>query len=75
MSEHITSLIRYALVFVGSWIVQQGWVDNGAWEQVMGAILTLVGVGWSIYLKVGTARVPVETLTKTQTAVTGIEKP
>lgn len=72
MNDQLTGLVRMFLVFLGSWIVQSGWIDAAMWDTVVGSLVALIGVAWSIYNKVGTTRVPVETLTQKQTIITGV---
>jgi hypothetical protein len=53
-TEEILSLARTVLTFVGSWVVQRGYIDDATLQMVVGAILTLASSGWSIYDKVRT---------------------
>lgn len=49
--EIIKSVARHALTFGGGFIVQAGLIDNGQLDLVTGALVTIVGVVWSIYEK------------------------
>lgn len=53
-TEEILSLARTILTFVGSWVVQRGYVDEATLQMVIGSVLTLGSAGWSIYDKVRT---------------------
>jgi hypothetical protein len=44
----VMGLLRHALTFGGGYVVAQGWVSEAAMPEVIGAIVTLVGVAWSI---------------------------
>jgi hypothetical protein len=72
MNDQLLGLIRMGLVFLGGIIVQAGWLGQGDWDAVVGVLVSAIGVGWSIYNKIGTARVPTETLTVKQTQITGV---
>ncbi len=71
MNEQLLSVFRYGLAFVGGLLANSGWISGDDWTAVSGALLTLVSVGWSIWLKINTARVPVNTLTSKQVEITG----
>jgi hypothetical protein len=73
MNDQLLGLVRMGLVFVGALIVQAGWIGQGDWDAIVGVLVSAVGVGWSIYNKWGTARVPVDTLTTKQVQITGVE--
>lgn len=73
MNDQLISVIRYGLAFAGGLIANMGWASNDEWTAISGALLTLISVGWSVYAKIGTARVPVQTLTQKQVAITGVE--
>lgn len=48
-SEVIFSFIRQALMFGGSFVVTKGFVDADTLTTVVGAIMTLVSSGFSIF--------------------------
>jgi hypothetical protein len=73
MNDQVMGLIRMGLVFLGAFVVQAGWLDQGGLDALIGSLISLIGVVWSIYNKWGTARVPVDTLTTKQTAITGVQ--
>jgi hypothetical protein len=72
MNQQLVSLLRYGLMIIGTWLASSGTITEGDWESVSGALLTLISVGWAVWAKVGTTRVPVDTLTTKQTAITGV---
>ena len=53
MSAIIGSLIRKGLVFVGGWVVSKGWMTPDESSQtiqiVVGAIVALIPVAWSMF--------------------------
>jgi hypothetical protein len=51
MKDQILGLIRHALTFVGGIIVAKGLVDGALSTEIIGAVMTLVGAGWSIASK------------------------
>lgn len=40
-------IVRHLLTFGGGFIVAKGWVSAEAMPEVVGAVMTLVGVVWS----------------------------
>jgi hypothetical protein len=51
MKDQTLGLIRHALTFVGGIIVAKGLVDGALSAEIIGAVMTLVGAGWSIASK------------------------
>lgn len=51
MSPETSGVIRHVLTFVGGVLVTMGYLDQGTATQLTGAIMTLVGVAWSIKAK------------------------
>jgi hypothetical protein len=51
MKDQTLGLIRHALTFVGGIIVTKGLVDSALSAEIIGAIMTLVGAGWSVASK------------------------
>jgi len=49
--EQLLGIVRHGLTFVGGLLVTKGLMDAGMAEQVMGAILSLVGAVWSVTSK------------------------
>lgn len=45
--EQWLGIIRHILTFAGGWVVAQGWLDESALVEVVGAVMTLVGLIWS----------------------------
>lgn len=45
------AFFRHALTFAGGLAVSGGWLDDQAFQSVAGALVTLGGVGWSVYDK------------------------
>lgn len=46
-SEVWMGFIRHILTMVGGILVAKGWLDEGTWASVVGALMTLIGVFWS----------------------------
>ena len=51
MKDQTLGLIRHALTFAGGIIVAKGLVDSALSAEIIGAVMTLVGAGWSIASK------------------------
>ena len=49
--EALGGLIRHALTVLGGYFVASGGIDQPTMEGAVGAIMTLLGVGWSLYAK------------------------
>jgi len=49
--ESILGVIRHILTFGGGFVVAQGFVDQSMVSDAVGALMTLIGLGWSIYDK------------------------
>lgn len=49
--EMVSGVLRHVLTVVGGYFAAKGAFDPGAVETVVGALMTLVGFGWSIYVK------------------------
>lgn len=47
----ILSVVRHLLTACGGGLVANGTVSNDELQQVIGALATLIGVGWAIYLR------------------------
>ena len=50
-SDAILGLIRHLLTFGGGYVVAKGWLDDATLNGLVGAALTVIGGGWSIYDK------------------------
>lgn len=51
MNEALAGLIRHALTTVGGVLVAKGYLDSGTVEAVAGAVVTILGVIWSLVAK------------------------
>lgn len=51
MIQFITGLVRHILTFGGGFVVADGWTTPEQWDTAVGAVITLVGVLWSVYEK------------------------
>ena len=49
--EMILGIVRHAMTVAGGFLVAKGYVEAGMVEQVAGAVVTVVGVVWSILAK------------------------
>jgi len=48
-ADQITGILRAILTAIGGYVVGRGIVDQATANEIIGALLTLVGAGWSIY--------------------------
>lgn len=48
MSPEISGVIRHVLTFVGGILVTTGYLDQGTATQLTGALMTIIGIVWSI---------------------------
>ena len=54
IAQGLFSILRHLLTGLGAWLIAQGFVQEGKWEQLlMGASVFLVGIIWSIINKSG----------------------
>lgn len=51
LSEIIFGLIRHALTSFGGAAVASGWITSSQVTEGIGALMTLIGIIWSIYSK------------------------
>jgi hypothetical protein len=51
MKDQVLGLIRHTLTFVGGVIVAKGLVDDVVFQEILGAVMTLIGAGWSVASK------------------------
>lgn len=49
--EQVLGVVRHGLTFLGGLLVTKGLMDTGMVEEVMGAVITLVGAVWSVVVK------------------------
>lgn len=49
--EAIQSIIRHLLTLAAGYLVGQGIIDEGAVMEVVGAVMTLIALGWSFWNK------------------------
>ena len=49
--EAALGVLRHILTTLGGGLIAQGLVTTSQWSDAAGAIVTLAGVGWSIYQK------------------------
>jgi len=56
--QFILGIVRHSLTYGGGILTAKGWGDSGDWDQAIGAIITLVGIAWSIWDKRRSATVP-----------------
>ena len=47
----ILGLVRHGLTLAGGYLVAKGHLDAGSVDTVVGAVITLIGAGWSIQSK------------------------
>lgn len=49
MNDNLQSIARAVLTSLGGGLVTAGYVDATQWQTIVGAIIALVSVGWSVY--------------------------
>lgn len=49
--EAILGIVRHALTFGGGFVIAKGWADAAVIEQAVAALVTLAGIGWSVWDK------------------------
>jgi hypothetical protein len=50
--EMVMGLLRHILTFAGGALVSMGYLTEANVEAIIGAVMTLAGVGWSLVNKV-----------------------
>ncbi len=58
MQSAIIALLRHLLTFIGGTLVAKGILDSAALTELIGAIVTLVSVGWMALSKYKTPTEP-----------------
>ena len=56
--EQVLGVIRHVLTFAGGILVMRGYVENGLYEELTGAFVTLVGGIWSVIAKIKSNQEP-----------------
>lgn len=56
--EALSGILRHILTFAGGWLVTKGYFDSGTLQQVIGAILVIGGVIFSVVSKSVTVAQP-----------------
>ncbi len=51
MLPMITGVIRHAMTFGGGFLINKDWTTATEWDGAVAAVITLIGVAWSIYEK------------------------
>ena len=49
--EMFAGLLRHLLTFGGGFLIAKGWFDEATVNQIVAALITLVGAGWSMFAK------------------------
>lgn len=49
--ESVLGIVRHILTFGGGFIVAYGIADQAMANDAVGALMTLIGIGWSVYDK------------------------
>ena len=48
MKEQVLGLVRHALTFVGGLLVTKGIIDEASSLELVGALVTVIGIVWSV---------------------------
>jgi hypothetical protein len=51
MKDQVLGLVRHGLTFVGGIVVAKGLADDALTQELVGAVMTIVGAVWSILSK------------------------
>ena len=49
--DQVLGIIRHALTFVGGLLVTKGLINEGMNEEIIGGVISLVGLIWSVAAK------------------------
>lgn len=52
--ELVFGIIRHILTFLGGFLILKGYVEESFVEEAIGSVTTLVGLVWSLVIKVKT---------------------
>jgi len=55
-TEFVLSLVRHGLTLAGGGLVTRGLTDENQLSGAIGAVLTLIGFGWSLHRQMARAR-------------------
>lgn len=55
LKEAVLGVVRHTLTAVGGYLVAKGKLDFATVDTLIGAVITVLGVGWSVYQKKETA--------------------
>ena len=48
MVQFVLGLVRHCLTFGGGMLAAQGWGNASDWDGIIGSIITILGIGWSV---------------------------
>lgn len=51
VAEMFAGLVRHGLTTAGGGLVTAGWLSSSEFELGVGAVVTLIGIGWSVVSK------------------------
>lgn len=76
MNPQIWLVIRYLLIALGSALATKGWVETSQWasfvdalQPAVGALMTVGGMAWGLYVRIGTRAVPKEVAARPEVPV------
>jgi hypothetical protein len=49
--EKVLGIVRHILTFAGGYVVAKGLVDGQQIEEIVGAVVTIIGAAWSVLSK------------------------
>ena len=49
--EQVLGIVRHVLTTVGGILIANGLIDDGSLTEIIGSVITLVGVIWSVAVK------------------------
>jgi hypothetical protein len=63
MNEYFTSLVRHGLTSVGGSLVAKGILTATAFDEIVGAVIVIAGVVWSVVAKSVLKKLHIEQVT------------
>lgn len=49
--EQVLGIVRHTLTTIGGILIANGLIDNGSVTEIVGSVITIIGVVWSVAAK------------------------
>lgn len=59
--DMVIQQVRYLLLLLGPILATKGYMTEGNWELIVGAIISVATIAWGTYVRWNTATVPAKT--------------